>query len=147
MVQRYFSKKNEEQRYQYLVIGRDKSYFVKSHSRSNNEYKQDDIIQRLDFLIDNIFVLLDWRVFQQTIGIPMGANCAPLITDLFLRVYEVDFLQWLLKNRNRKLAQTFNFSFRYLDDVLSLNSSRLGDYLHLFSSFLVRSRRCTSKLC
>jgi len=49
----------------YLVIGRDKFYFVKSHSEYNNKYKQDEIIQMLYFLIDNIFVLFDGRVFQQ----------------------------------------------------------------------------------
>ena len=45
MIQRCFLKKNGKQRYQYLVIVRDKIYFVKSHSKSNNEYKQDEIIQ------------------------------------------------------------------------------------------------------
>jgi len=33
--------------YQFPVIGRDTSYFVKSQSKSNNEYKQDEIIQML----------------------------------------------------------------------------------------------------
>jgi hypothetical protein len=70
-------------------------------------------------------------VFQQTIGIPMGTNCALLLSDLFLQVYEVDLLQGFLKNKDRKLAQAFNSSFRYIDDVLSLNNYRLGDYLHL----------------
>ena len=41
LIQHCFSKKNQEQRYQYLVIGRDKSYFVKSHSKSNNKYRED----------------------------------------------------------------------------------------------------------
>ena len=47
--------------------------------------------------------------------------------------YEADFLEWLLKNKDRKLAQTFNSSFCYIhvDDVLSLNNSRFGNYLHL----------------
>ena len=31
----------------------DKTYFVKSHSKSNNKYKQDEIDQMLDFLINN----------------------------------------------------------------------------------------------
>ena len=35
LTQRCFLKKNGEQMYQYLVIGRDKSYFVKSHLKSN----------------------------------------------------------------------------------------------------------------
>jgi hypothetical protein len=33
-------------------------------------------------------------------------------------------------NKDRKLAQTFKSSFRYIDDVLSLNNSRFCDYLH-----------------
>jgi hypothetical protein len=51
--------------HQYLVIGRDKSYFVKSTSKSNNKYKQDEIIQMFDFLIDNIFVLFGARFFNK----------------------------------------------------------------------------------
>ena len=58
-------------------IGRDKSYFVKSHTKSNNKYKQNNIIQMLDGLISNICVLFGGLVLQQTIGIPMGINCAP----------------------------------------------------------------------
>ena len=58
----------------------------------------------LDFLIDNIIVLFGGRVFQQTIAIPMGTNCAPLLAGLFPHVYEADFLQGLLKNKDRKLA-------------------------------------------
>jgi hypothetical protein len=64
----------------------------KSHSKSNNIHKQDEIIQMLDSLIDNIFVRFGWRVLQQTIGIPMCMNCAPLLADVFLDVYEADFL-------------------------------------------------------
>ena len=41
-----------------------------------------------------------------------------------------DLIQGLLKNKDRKLAQTFNSSFRYIDDVLSLNISRFGVYLN-----------------
>jgi hypothetical protein len=81
------------------------------------------------FLIDSIFVLFGGWVFHQTIAIQIGTKCASLIVDLFLHAYEADFLQWLLKNKERKLTQTFNSSFRFIDDVLSLNSSRFGDYL------------------
>jgi hypothetical protein len=60
-------RKNGTQRYQCLVTGRDKSYFVKSHSKSNNNYKQDEIIQILDFLIDNIFVMFGPHLINATI--------------------------------------------------------------------------------
>ena len=77
--------------------------------------------------IDNIFVLFGGCVFQQTVGIPMGTNCAPLLADLFLYSYEADFIQNLLQKKEKKLAQSFNFTFRYIDDVLSLNNSKFGD--------------------
>ena len=54
-----------------------------------------------------MFVLFGGRVFQQTIGISMGTNCAPLLADLFLHVYEADFLQGLRKTKaDTKTTQT-----------------------------------------
>ena len=30
---------------------------------------------------------------------------------------------------SKKLARSFDFTFRYIDDVLSLNNSRFGDFV------------------
>ena len=43
-----------------------------------------DGIKMFKFFIDNIFVVFDGRVLQQTVGIPMSTNCAPFLVDLFL---------------------------------------------------------------
>ena len=69
------------------------------------------------------------RVFQQTVGIPMGTNCVPLLADLFLYSYEANFIQGHLKKNEKKLARSFNFTFRYIDDVLSLNNSSFDDFV------------------
>lgn len=37
-----------------------------------------------------LFVQFGGLVVQQTIGIVMGANCAPVIADLFLHCYDAD---------------------------------------------------------
>jgi len=129
LVQRCFIKKNGRRRYKYFVIGRDRSYFVKHHSYSTKQFSETDIINMLEFLIDNIFVIFGGRVFQQTVGIPMGTNCAPLLADLFLHSYEADFIQGLLNKNEKKLARSFDFTFRYIDDVFSLNNSRFGDFV------------------
>ena len=80
-------------------------------------------------MIDNIFVMSGGCVFQQTVGIPMGTKCAPLLADLFPYSYEADFIQGLLKKNEKKPARSFNFTFRYRDYVLSLNNSRFGDFV------------------
>ena len=59
----------------------------------------------------------------------MGTNCAPLLADFFLYSYEADFIQGLLQKKKKKLARSFKFTFRYIDDVLSLNNSRFGDFV------------------
>ena len=94
-------KQNGQRRYKYIVLGRNRSYFVQNHSDSTKMFSETDIINILEFLIDNIFVIFGGRVFQQTIGIPMGANCAHLLANLFLYSYEADFIQWLLKKNEK----------------------------------------------
>ena len=46
-------------------------------------YTADNICKMIEFLIDNVFVQFELRLFRQVIGIPMGTNCAPLLADLF----------------------------------------------------------------
>ena len=70
-----------------------------------NKYSETDIIRMVEFSIDNIYVEFGGHVYQQTVGIPMGTNCAPLVAYLFLYSYE-----------------SFNLTFRHKDDVLSLNN-------------------------
>ena len=69
------------------------------------------------------------RVFQQTVGIQMGTNCATQFADLCLYYYEADFMQELLRKKDKKFAISFNATFRYLDDILSLNNLKFGDYV------------------
>ena len=83
----------------------------------------------LEFLIGNIFFIFCGRIFQQTVGIPMGTNCPTLLVDLFLYSYEADCIQGLLKKNEKKLVRSFTFTFRYIEDVLSLNNSRLGYFV------------------
>jgi hypothetical protein len=85
----------------------------------------------LKFLIDNIFVSFGGTLFQQVVGIPMGTNCAPLLADLIVYSYDSEFLQKLVKDKKIHEARAFNFTYRYIDDVLSINNSRFAEFLPL----------------
>ena len=125
----FFVFKNGNRRNKYLVLGHEESYFVKEHSDSKQKYSEDDIIKMLEFLVDNIFVVFAGKVFQQIVGIPMGTNCAPLLADIFLYSYEAEFIQSLLSTGRKQLASRFNFTYRYIDDVLSINNPEFENYL------------------
>ena len=124
-----FFHKNGNRRFQYVVIGYKDTYFIRDHSDAPQKYSDADVIKMLEYLIDNIFVEFGGRIFQQTIGIPMGTNCAPLLADLFLYSYEAEFVQSILQAGKKHLAQQFNFTYRYIDDVLSLKNTKFAEYL------------------
>jgi hypothetical protein len=59
----------------------------------------------------------------------MGTNCASLLADLFLYSYEAEFIQKLLHEKKESLAVAFNSTFRYIDDVLSINNNQFHSYV------------------
>ena len=129
IIRNSFLHKNGNRRYKYLVLGREVPYFVKEHSDSKNKYTEEDIIKIFEFLVDNIFVVFAGKDFQQKIGVPMGTNCAPLLADIYLYSYEAEFIQSLLSAGKKRLASQFNFTYRYIDDVLSINNPDFENYL------------------
>ena len=124
IIRNAFIFKNGNRRYKYLASGHDETYFVKEHSDSKNKLSEDDIIKMLEFLVDSIFLVFAGKVFQQTVGIPMGTNCAPLLANIFLYSYEEEFIQSLLSTRKKQ-----HLTYRYIDDVLSINNPEFKKYL------------------
>ena len=80
-------------------------------------------------LVDSIFVVFAGKVFQQIVGIPMGANCAPLLADIFPYSIEAELIQFLLSTGKKQLTSRFNFTYMYIDDVLSITTPEFDNYL------------------
>lgn len=47
-------------------------------------YREKQVYDMLDFLIDNVFVTFGGTIFQQKIGITIGTKSVPLLTGLSL---------------------------------------------------------------
>ena len=80
-------------------------------------------------LVVTIFVVFAGKISQQTVGIPMGTNCARLLADIFMYSYEAEFNQSLLSTGKIQLTTVFNLNYRYIDDVLSINNPEFENYL------------------
>ena len=52
----------------------------------------------------------------------MGANCAPLVADLFLFCYERDFMKSLSDVWQAEIIEAFKSTSRYLDDLLNIDN-------------------------
>ena len=79
--------------------------------------------------MENIDVQFDGMVYQQIVGIPMGTNCAPLIADLFLYSYEMDFMSNFQKSKRFDLIDKFNDTYRYLDDIFTIDNPAFAEHI------------------
>ena len=124
-----FQHKNVAARYTHIKVARNKSCFTSDPLNGDNKYTANDICEMVEFLVDNTYVRFGGQLFRQTVGIPMGTNCAPLLADLFLYSYENEFSDKLIKEGKRKLARKFNLSYHYTDDLISFNNKRFKEFI------------------
>ena len=66
----------------------------------------------LHYLLDNIFIRFDSKLYRQIVGIPMGTNCVPLVADLFLFFYGRDFMLPLSDNNQTDIIEAFNINLQ-----------------------------------
>ena len=127
----YWIPKLHKTPYKETYIGYHSTYFSNKIQKGKPCYSEEQVMSMLEFLIDNIFVSFGGTLFQQVVGIPMGTNCALLLADSFLYSYQSEFLQKFVEDQRIHEARAFNFTYRYIDDVLSINTYRFAEFLPL----------------
>ena len=81
--------------------------------------RKSTLVEWTEYLIDNVYIKVGNSVYCQTIGIPMGTDCAPQLENLFLFHYEYLYMKNLMRD-NLCMAKKFGNTVRYIDDLLTL---------------------------
>ena len=81
----------------------------------------------VSFLVSNTFLLVGNTIYRQTVGIPMGTNCAPVLANLFLFFYENAYISRIQIERGLEVARSFHTTFRLIDDVLSVDNPHMAE--------------------
>ena len=86
----------------------------------------------LHFLLDNLYVQAGNQLKQQIIGIPMGTDCSPILANLLLFMYELEWViefiddnsfvfdggrSLLLPEEHRAFLTKLSCCTRYIDDL------------------------------
>ena len=117
LIERTFYKKEGKL---YLACNDKKAFFTSAdHYKGYHLWSCQNVCDALSFLLDNIYIRFGTELYRQIVGIPMGANCAPLVADLFLFCYERDFMKTLSSDNQADVIKAFNLTSRYLDDLLN----------------------------
>ena len=102
-----------------------KAFFTSAdHYRGYHLWSCQNVCDTLSFVLDNtgIYIRFGSKLYRQIVGIPMGTNYAPLVTDLFLFCYERDFMTYLSSYNQADVIKAFNSTSRYLDDLLNIDN-------------------------
>ena len=80
-------------------------FFTSDVYNTHNLWSCQKVFDTLVYLLDNIFIRFGTKLYRQTIGIPIGTNCASLVADLFLFCYERDFMKSLSRENQAVLLR------------------------------------------
>ena len=98
-----------------MACNEEYAFFTSDVYNNHTLWSCQKVCDALVYLLDNIFIRFGTKLYRQTIGIPMGTNCAPLVADLFLFCYERDFMKSLSRENQVTLLR---LSIQLQDDDL-----------------------------
>ena len=90
------------------------------------------LMEYIKFLVDNVYISVGNRIYKQTVGIPMGTDCAPMLANLFLFSYEYAYTKEMLKT-DYGTALAMRHTVRYIDDLLTFNNPTFNPFMVKFS--------------
>ena len=100
----------------------DKKAFTSIDHIGYKLWSRQNVCDALSHLLDDIYIKFGNKLYRQIVAIPMGAHCAPLVADLILFCYERDFMTSLSDENQADIIESFNFTSRYLYDLLNIDN-------------------------
>ena len=98
------------------------AFFTSEDTKRYKLWSCQNVCEALMCLLDNIYIRFGTKLYRQIVGIPMGANCAPLVADLFCFCYERGFMTSLSDVEQAEVVRAFVSTSRYLDDLLGVGN-------------------------
>ena len=111
-----------------MACNEKRTFFTSEQPNRYNVWSCQKMSDALHYLVDNLFIRFDSKLYRQIVGMLMGTNCAPFVADLCLFCYEIDFMLSLSENNQADVFEAFNSTSRYpmvyVYNLLKLNTYR-----------------------
>ena len=124
-----FQKVYKRENKQFINVNMKGAYFSLTTKTNCCSFRVEDMMEILDFILDNIFVRFGRKMYKQVVGIPIGLDSGQDIANLLLYSYESDYVEKTSK-QNLVLARKFNLCSRYIDDLFVGNFSDFKEHIY-----------------
>ena len=85
-IQDIFTNNNKK----YITYGYSSSHMTNNKSKST--FTDNELVTHINKIIDNAYIIYNNHLYKQVSGIPMGTNCAPHLANIFLHIYEKQYI-------------------------------------------------------
>ena len=106
----------------YIACNERQSFFNSGDIKQYTLLSCQNVCEALIYLLDNIYIRFDTKLYRQIVGFPKGTNCAPLVADLFLFCYERDLMTSPFDVKQAEIIEAFKSTCRYRDDLLNIDN-------------------------
>ena len=106
-----------------MACGGECALFTSDVYSGHNLWSCREVCDALVCLLDGTFIRFRIKLYRQTVGIPVGTDCAPLVVDLFLFCCERDFMKSLSRENQADIVEAFS---RCLGGLLNIGSVCFG---------------------
>ena len=111
LIKRAFKKIFKNKGILYRACNVKKWFFTSTDHKGYKLWTCHNVCDALSYLLDNINIRFGNKLYRQSVVFPMGTNCAPLVSDLFLFCYERESMTSLSDNK-ADIIKAFNSTSR-----------------------------------
>lgn len=133
----------------YIVINKHDSASWSTKKKGHKfAFDKSSLKEAIKFLLHNCFFSFGNIIMKQIIGIPMGSDPAPFFANLFLSHQESNWVKVQRKLGTINIRK-INNSFRFIDDLLSLNDDNIFENHHkdIYTKELELKKENDGNLC
>ena len=113
----------------YIIVNNQGARFSSVTGENKISFRVTDMMEILEFILDNIYVKYGKDIFKQVRGIPIGLDSGQDIANLLLFSYESEYVEKKSKE-NMVFARKFAFNARYIDDLFVANFPEFKDLIY-----------------
>ena len=114
---------------QFINVNLRQASFSSEGKNNCCSFRVTDMMEILEFVLDNIFVRYGRKIYKQVVGIPIGLDSGQDIANLLLFSYESEYVEKVSK-QDLFLARKFNLCSRYIDDLFVGGFPNFKDHIY-----------------
>ena len=93
----------------YLACNDKKAFFASPDQSPYTLWSCKKVYETLSYLLDNVYIRFGTKLYRQIVGIHMGTNCAPFVSDLLYTATD--------QENQADVIETFSSTSWYLGDL------------------------------